>query len=830
MRSASLFPGSLITGSLITRSLIVLLAALAGVTSACSGDDTARMRYNEALSAYEQGKWEDAAEGFLEARNLAGQDPELRFRAAYNLGLAHARQTDALADAPAGAPGSPPGNTPAENTINQQIDQLRRGAAWFRDAVRLRPDDEGARVNLEVVLRRIQVLADQLNQGQNSLEARLDRVIEDQRGLRDRIRELMQRVSDSGGAVEPVAFQTDFDALATFERGLLADAGTVSDLAGEELGLLQGKPEEERSQEDQVRLVQLQNLDHYLQQARASLADTRRVLRRLQGDKAHRRADAGLAELKRAREQLQDPVTVLQSVARDQVLLLMHTDGLAQLGKNSLTVAPDSGGEGAAPQAPPWLTAEHLGDRQAVIGQRTGEVLARFQAGVDAAAHDQAQAADPKQQRVLAAAGEAIPFLVTATSAMDSAGTALAGARLDEAAARQNEALEALFAAIERFSDIRELIELSYRDHAETTSLLTPPSPDDTDDGGDGGADPGHAAMSTAERAERAGALVTRNLDRMRRLQGLFDDELQTLDAQAAQAAQAGQGATPGGMPGQDAMSPEQIEAAKQQYQQAQALRQQAQDALDRLAGAVQDAGSGTAAQAGEVQEAAAQAMEHIEALRRLFFSIIEHLKELHEAQTETHDRTASGTGLEGEALAGHLGPLVDAQRGHAELGGALAQALAEQADAAAQAPAAQPGQGGHGGDPQEAAQRLAQAAQEVQEANAQMGSAAGMMSKDAENATQMSIDMSPTLDAQQAAMEHLAEAIRLLQPPQQQQQDQQDQQQQDQQQQQQDQQQEVSRQQAQRRLQEIRDREAERQRQKDRQKRFTPEPVEKDW
>lgn len=812
---------------------LVMLAALIAAAGCDAADGAARARYNQALSDYEQGRWEAAAEGFLEARNQAGQDSELRYRAAFNLGLTHARQADDAGQGGGQEAGQAAGPGPGQD-IEKQIEQLRRSAAWFRDAVRLRPEGGGgkddARVNLEVVLRRIQVLADQLNKGKNSLEARLDRVIEDQRGLRDRVRALMERVAASGSAAEPVAFQKDFDELAKEQRMLLADTGTVSDLAGEEMGLVQGKPEEERTQEEQVRLVQLQNMDHYLQQARGSLADTRRLLRRLQGASAHRRADAGLAELKRAREQLLDPVTVLKGIAQDQTLLLMHTGALEQLGKGSLSVSPDGDGADDGDQAAPaWLTAAHLNERQTVIGQRTSEVLARFQAAAAAALSGPDGAApaseDPKQQRMLIAAGEAVPFLEQAVAAMNGAATALAGERLSEAAARQTEALEALFAAIERFSGIRDLIELTYGDHAQTLGLLTPPEDVDSGAAGDAAvraAAEAARALPADERLARVRTLATRDLDRVRRLQGLIDDELASLDAQAAQAQQ---GAAPGGQPGMaPAQSPEEIEGMRQQYQQAQALRQQAEDALARLGNAVPAAG---AARADEARAAAGEAMEHIEALRRLFYSIIEHLKELHENQTDTHDRTASGSGTEGEELAAHLGPLVDAQRGHAALGDALAQALAEQADAAAAAPQ----QGGQ--DAQQAAERMAQAAQEVREATAQMQGAADFMAKDVDDAKVMSVDVTPTLDAQQAAMEHLAEAIRLLQPPQQQnqdQQDQQDQQEQQDQQQQQEQQQEVSRQQAQRRLQEIRDREAERQRDKRRQQRFTPEPVEKDW
>jgi hypothetical protein len=838
-------------------ALPIVLIVLAWSLLACTDDgaDSARARYNQALEDYGAGRLDEAATGFLDARDRAGVDPELRFSSAFNLGLTYARQADAAGAAPEAGPNAPPeaaavgGAAPASGP-EAAMNSLRQSAAWFRDAVRLDPESEDARVNLEVVLRRIQILADQLNQGQNSLEARLGRVIEDQRALRDQIRELMQRVAESGAEAEPVAFEGEFDTLATFERRLMADTGTVSDLAGEELGLLRGK--EQRSEEEEVRVVQLGNLDVYLQTARGELADTRRLLRRLSGDKAHRRSDVALAALKRAQEQLLDPVTVLRGIAEDQVQVLGHTVGLDQLGKASIQVGAgaaqgDPAAPASAPAAPPaWLTTEHLRERQDILKQRTDEVLARFQAGVTAAEEQPDQQPDqpadpsaqdpaappagapqdPRQKRMLAQAADAIPFLQQAVGHMDAAAQALAGAApgqgLAEIGERQGQALEALLRAIERFSDIRGLIELVYRDHAMTSALLTPPDAPEA-----AALPPEIAALPTDERARRIQTLVGQNLDRLTRLGGLFEDEVSVLDAQAAQAGQ-GQ-AAPGQGAGQGAgqMPPEQIEAARQQYLQAQGLRTQAEEALTRLRTAM---AAGNAAGITEARAASAQGMEHIEALRRLFFSIVEHLKELLQSQTNTHDQTGSAAAGPDEELASRLGTLAEPQGQHAATGDALAQALAEQSDAAAQAPQAPQAPGAPGGA--DAAKQLAEAAQEVTQASSEMHGAADFLRKDADAAQTSSVDVSPTLQAQQRAMEHLQNAIRLLEPPredqQQEQQDQQEPQEQQEQQQQEEQQaQEMSQSQAQRRLQEIRDREAERRRQ---QQPFKPEPVEKDW
>ena len=91
--------------------------------------------------------------------------------------------------------------------------------------------------------------------------------------------------------------------------------------------------------------------------------------------------------------------------------------------------------------------------------------------------------------------------------------------------------------------------------------------------------------------------------------------------------------------------------------------------------------------------------------------------------------------------------------------------------------------------------------------------------------------DLEPILEHQRLAMEHLENAIRLLEPQQDQQQpqDQSGSEQQQQQSQAEDEEQ-VTQRQAERRLQALRDREAERERQRRERRRIEPEPVEKDW
>lgn len=739
---------------------------------------TARGRYNAGLDHLGAGDSQAAADAFLAARDAAGPDPQLRYRAAFNLALALATGV-----APDAAP-------------EEAIDTLRQSAAWFNDAVRLAPpDDDDARINLELVSQRILELADQLNEG-NRLEARLDRLIDDQRGLRDAVRGLLAEVEAEGAGTEPIGFKNDFDALASRERRLMAEVGEGIDLAVEERLYIEQLPEEQRTPEQRSRAYQLTGVTDYLERARQSLSDARRLLRRLAGERAHRRADAALAEMKRAREQLLDPVAVLKAVVRDEMALIDHTRALAAFGDG---VRLDA-------SRPPWLTPAHLADRQEDAAVRTGGVLGRFEA---VAASEPAESGDVGEARTLRAVATATPILADGLAAMRAAITALEAGEAGVAVPDQERALRALGDAIEQFAGVRDLIELAYAGQQGVIGLLTPAD------------DSPVATLSTTERAAAIAEIADANTSRLTRLEGLLEEE-------ANAAAQT----PPGEATSSDAGNAEQArEAEARRYALAEELRAKAQDGLSGLAGEVARLAEG----AGDVENARTAARTTLDALselRRLFFTIVEHLRELHAEQTETHDTTAT-LQFEGSAdapadLPGDLGYTAERQSAHAALADALAAALAEQADAAGSAAQAQAASGADSDDP---TARLAEASGEVRKAGGRMQSAAAGLADAVARAANMTPELEPALGDQTAAIEHLENALRALSPPNQDQsgEDSGGQQQQAQAQPQQSEDEEMSQRQALRRLQAIRDREAERQRRRQEDD-AVAQPVEKDW
>ncbi len=167
-------------------------------------------------------------------------------------------------------------------------------------------------------------------------------------------------------------------------------------MAGDEIGAIGAKPEAERKDEEKARLIQLQNLDLYVQEARTALSDARRHAQGLAGELARASTEQALDALKRAREQLDDPIAVLRAVAADELALVEQVDRLGSYqGGPSMMDARSPAGPVPASIAGPVLAA-----RQAVLTSRLDEVIARLKAGLASGADaDPAKAAAPPDRR-----------------------------------------------------------------------------------------------------------------------------------------------------------------------------------------------------------------------------------------------------------------------------------------------------------------------------------------------------------------------------------------------------------------------------------------------
>ncbi len=268
----------------------------------------ARVVYNAALAHLENDL--DRAERLLsDARRQAGTDGDVRFRATYNLGWLEVKRADPL----------------MSEDPQRALDHLRRAADWFRDAVRLQPDQTDPRHNLEVVLRRILELSDSLKRDQRELARRLDELILAQRRLVGAARQLVDRVTDSADPNTIDQFRGDFRQLAVEQRKILSDSQSISKAAREELEVLNDQQDEEKTPQDRMRAARLSGLLHYSNRASQRLGQARSQMRRRQPQRSFRRAAAGLSELKRARDQLRSPVEVLDVLLADAMPLIQLT-------------------------------------------------------------------------------------------------------------------------------------------------------------------------------------------------------------------------------------------------------------------------------------------------------------------------------------------------------------------------------------------------------------------------------------------------------------------------------------------------------------------------
>lgn len=834
-----------------SRALHLIIACLAlgciigciiGCIAGCAGEHRdARDKYNEGVAALAKGDHEAAEKALLEARSQAGVDPELLFRAAYDLGVAYGAHAETV------RAGKDADLAKAHELANQAV-------SWFHDASRARPGHADTIANLAIMRARAKQIRDELLRGDGKLEARLERLIGEQRGVLEGARGAWLAIKEAGGS-DPLAQRDTLIHLADTERGIGAEAGVVGDLAADEIDAIGKKAEDKRSDEENVRVVQLKNLDLYLMEGRTRITEARRKLQELAAEDGVARAEAALVALKRAREQLLDPITVMRQIAQDELAIVQDT---AYSDTRALALGGASGQKPDTPEVlPSWLEPEVIGERQGTIRDRLEEVRARLTAAAEAPAPASSAAAppspaplappasgppasgppasgppasaatgsaapsppaapaspaspeapaaeDPQRAKLIERVKAALPPVAEASAAMDRARQALGGKRIKQALADEQAALEALAHAIEQFSDLKQLVELAYGEHQVLLQLLSPEAAKQLD---------------ATTRAKQTRDALSHNLGRMPRIRELIADEIAQLDQQASQlAAKAGE---PPKDPKEAEQAKQQLDQARQQLDQArqqmthaEELRGQAQAPLTALDKAL----SGR----GDPMPPARDADAKLTELRKLFFSVIEHLQDLIREQGETRDQTSATNGEDDIMRAPKLPGLITRQEGHAQMARSITDALSQQADAAAKQPP-QSGQPPQGPD----AKALAGAADEVRQSQGDMADARGTLIK-ARDATNTTESLTPGIKSQAKAIEHLENALKLLQPPPQKN-DKNDKDQQQQQQQQQKQEQPQDQQQQQGGAgQRARDEDARRQR--DRQRDTQSDPVEKDW
>lgn len=783
--------------------------------------------FNLANDELARGEYDVAIEGFSRARDEASFDNELRYAAAYNLGFAYAAKAASL--------GAIDGLD--EGGLESAIEWLSSSVAWFRDAVRQRPSLDEARGNLEIVLKRQLNAQDLMAQKFNTPERQLDALIAAQREIRESARALSQQIAGTSAERDPISFQNDFRSIARMQR----EAMTAGNLAAENIAnakaLIESKTEEARTQEEAYRKFQFEAVIPLLDQARQYMGSARRQMRDMSMNDALRQTNKAFYALKQAREQLDDPLRILGHISEDEQNFVRLAEANAVFKSPERLAEYRAKTQNSEASLPPWLNEALLSDTQQDVLERTKRVASFLEAVVsaDVSGTEQAGADAEAAAEQRAQIGEALPLIRRAAEEMAAADGAVLRDDADGALRHGAKSVELLALAMERFADLKHLVEIAYRSQKAMSGIVA----------GDIGSESPHLLSREQQKGLLSPALAT-NIERLERLSAALAKASAKAIAEVNKAAQSAQGqaAAQGQGDALKAQIDEQIAETQKFFEHAETLRAEAQAAMKRMAAVVDaydaDGMAGTATEGtgsggmvpaedavwGELSEDDELAGSHLEQLRMLFFTIAEHVEELLRQQMSTLDTTTDVSTLAGDEQSLKLPAVVDRQRVHELTATQLARAITEQSEKMR----AQAEQAPQGGDQaQEMAQRYGQAASEIEVAAASMRQA----QTDLQSEDRL---FSEALAQQKEAAEHLEKALEWLQPPQQQQQQQNDQQQQqnDEQQQnaqqQQKPQQKMSKEQAEKKIEQIRSRDQARRKARESRNEGAGMPVVNDW
>ncbi len=720
-----------------------------------------RDAYNEGLRYFEANDTENAARLLEGARAKAGTDNETRYRATYNLGWVDVKSADALIESePAAA-----------------LERLERAASWFREAVTLRPSENDPRHNLEVVMRRALELRDTLAGGADGdILKKLGALIEKQREFALGLREGVAGSRAITSANVTPELRRHFRRLSNAELLVLADADSLSEQMVQEVNGLASKGAQAAAPDDALRAAALEASIGHLHNARERIAQTRARLRKSQGVRAYRRAAAALDALQRAEDQLLDPVARLDGllangieVARATAAKAAAERALLPSGTESQTAGPQEKQPGDA-QSPAWLTLAYLSETQERLTTRTRELHEGLAAGLakenspgSAPANGPAPGDEQAQATLVEQLKEATPLIADAGTHFADASSALGVERMAEALDAQSKALEALRTAREYFLDLRRLIELVYGEEVAVQSLITNHATESANTSA-----PPHAE-SLAQTLELATSMHTRNVRRTIRLGSLLTDAM----TQAATQQQTGENAPDGAAAPAASGQGAHFEQAYNHLRQAQSAMHKATRGLEQLStDSIADEANSTSAQQAangaplalaQVREPVDEAVNELEALRRLFFSVLEHLRDAARRQQVLADETEAvatlSKGGTDDELVRQAGPIGHKQSILAETTQKIVETLEGQATAVAKSQANEQAtpdgqqQAAPGPDPE----RLRQAAELVSNSTDAMQHAAKTLN-----------NQTPLLDdarsSQDDALQALAEAIALLQ------------------------------------------------------------------
>lgn len=648
--------------------------------------ESPRVVYNRGRSLLDSDV--DQSEELLQdAVDRAGNDGTLRFYGYYNLGwlATHRAEREYTNDQP-----------------EKAIEQLKRAAERFQQALRIRPEDKDARHNLEIVYLRATQIQDAMDrQKQESLPDQLEQLLTKQRELIQQQAGFLQEAAaaDPTEASEQEPIVRQYRQLATRQRLVRSDLEALSqrfaDLAHrlqEEVGSsqtpatvpavpsLSGQAPTTEASADQKRQLaaQLRRADPHLQAAIQRMGQSRRDLRLRNGTRAFRRASHALEALKQARDQLRSPGERLQFLLSDAMSLLRLTTLRDAIRQADIDGTSDG---------PPWLSGALLQESQAAILARIQELRQSMILDDHAMDPEAATKADPgiDWNEVGGILGRAVDYF-------RESGIALEKEEWAVSVDAQSKGIQALADAADRLLDLKGLLEKVHSQELMLQHMLESATKASTDQAGTDHRDP----IQLDATPQRSRNLQSENHDRMKRLQQKIVDEQKRIESEGRQNSE-------GHAPDSDTAVPpvSQVEQEMQRFAIAGKLADQAiiqmNDALQQLAEptigddqkAVVDGEHAAQHDAQPIVQHVKATVETLNELRRLFFSIVEHLAETAEKQATLRDETEIlKSEMDQEKLQNELGSRRFRQQELAELTDQLGIALQDMQSSKNQSPA----------------------------------------------------------------------------------------------------------------------------------------------
>ncbi len=755
-----------------------------------------RQLYNHAVEMLRQNRLDDAEDQFIAARDHAAHDGQLRYAASYNLAWVELKRADALLD----------------DQPEKAIHHLHAAADWFRDAIALQPDEIQPRENLEITTQRAIALADAVNRRDDvEIEQKLDQLIAGQRAVVDQLRDCLENNPAEEHLDIAGRFREPLRRLESEQRALIAELDYIAVACRDEADAIAAINEDDRTTEQNLRNYQLSGCMTSLQHAADRMGKVRTLLRKAQTERAFRRAAAAIDELKQARDQFRNILELLNELCNETSQLARFAGRLAA---GSLGI--DTGDSGDGESLPVWLSREFLQDQLAAVQNRHRHLNDWIEAGLHSSNDQQNQQQQQlndnqrrQQQKIIETLQEAQPLIRDAATRFDDADIVWQSDD-DKAAYHEiNEAAECLIMARELFLDIKAIIELIYADQKMIRNILH----DDLN----------RRPEVLSEYLVLFEQVERKNADRAERLRSMIEEEIDRLTQ-------------PDDDPHEDTQDRQNDGQQKQLMQLALQLLGNVMTSFDNVLDAAGRLKTNIHDDAGitDLMGYVDKSIEQIESLRRIFFSIVEHIKDAARKQIRLADETqrliTNAKTDQVKITEQQIGPLQYEQRQLAEFCQQIAKSLQEQARRNPADHAATTAM--DHAESKEQARSLEMAAKLVNDANTEMMAAAQRMKPG--DIDQMQSD---EIDRHQGqAAQKLLQAVDLLQPQQQQQQDSQKQQQQQQQQggsddqQKQNEQDKMQQKDMANLLQAVRDREAKSNRDKNQRGTSEYEPVRKDW